>query len=124
MRKVVFGAIVIVASALAVSEVRAQSTVIVGPPSVVAYSAAEIPAPPAVSTPLLAPAPVVTYSVPAPVVTYGVPAPVITYRVPSVVAYPPTIYGPVVTGYPAVVVRPKVYVPGQPIRNFFRAITP
>jgi hypothetical protein len=28
-----------------------------------------------------------------------------------------------VVGRPAIV-RPKVYYPGQPVRNFFRAVTP
>ena len=69
----------------------------------------------------LAPAPVVTYRplAPAPVVVYR-PAPVVTYRplAPApVVAYPPAYYG-------APVVRTKVYYPGEPVRNFFKAITP
>ena len=90
-------------------------------------------------------APVVTYrpvepvvAVPAPVVTYrpvttvyAAPAPVIAYRQP-VVAYAPAL--PVYSAttystYPTVVARPvvvsqKVYIPGQPVRNFFKAITP
>jgi hypothetical protein len=84
-------------------------------------------------------APVVTYS---PVVTtYSAvvaPAPAVVYR-PPVVAYSPvvtayspvvTTYSPVVTAYAPVVaarpvlIRPKVYVAGQPVRNFLRAITP
>ena len=65
------------------------------------------------------PAPVMTYSPimsqPMPVTTYYAPAPTVTYSpvvVPAVVA-------------PTVGVRSKVvYVPGQPVRNFFRTITP
>jgi hypothetical protein len=74
----------------------------------------------------------VTY---APVVTTY--SPVVT-AAPTVVFTPPvvmysrvvTTYAPVVTTYTPVVaarrvlIRPKVYVAGQPVRNFFRAITP
>ncbi len=105
-------------------------------PTVVQYGAA----PAAVSTP----APTVTYSpvvqtaVPAPVVTYRpvVPAPTVVYRAPVVAApvtvyrpvapvtvYSPVVAAPVVAARPAVV-RTKVYYPGEPIRNFFKAITP
>ena len=70
---------------------------------------------PAVSTPVV-PAPATTYYAPAatPVTTYAPAAvtPVTTYSaVPVVYARP-------------VVVRTKVYIPGQPIRNMLRAITP
>ena len=63
-------------------------------------------------------APVVTlplrYYVASPVVA---PAPVIV--APGYpMAGPPLVYGP------RVVVRPKVYVVGQPIRNVLRAVTP
>ena len=87
-----------------------------------------------------APAPAVVYSAPAPVVTYyaapvaACPAPAVTYAAP-VVTYRPVAVAPVYrAGYPvavapAVVARPvvigtDVYVPGQPIRNLLRAITP
>jgi hypothetical protein len=62
-------------------------------------------------------APTVVYSAPIPVVPYP---PTVVYR-PALVAPPP-----VVAYYYArpVIVRPKVYVPGQPVRNFLRAITP
>ena len=58
--------------------------------------------------------------------------PVVTYR-PAVVRYrvPTTVYQPMVTTYSPVLVpaspwlvRPKIYVTGQPIRNVLRAITP
>lgn len=55
-----------------------------------------------------------TYVVPAPVepvVTYRPVSPYATYSIPYAVARP-------------VVVRPKVYVPGQPVRNAVRAVTP
>jgi len=64
------------------------------------------------------PAPV-TYYRPAPVTVYS---PVVGTTVYSPVV-PATVYSPVVVGRP-VVVRSKVYVPGQPVRNFFKAITP
>jgi hypothetical protein len=54
-------------------------------------------------------APVVTYS---PVTTFS-PVPVTTYS--PVVTYRAPVY--------SVVVRPR-YVPGQPVRNFFRAWGP
>ena len=69
-------------------------------------------------SPVVTPAPVTVYS---PVIA---PAPTVVYQ-PSVVATPAvTPYSPVVvTGRP-VWVRTKVYVAGQPVRNFLRAITP
>jgi hypothetical protein len=56
--------------------------------------------------------PVVSYYAPAavPVTTYYAPAPVTTYYAPAVVA-------------PVGVVRSKVYYPGEPVRNFFKAVT-
>jgi len=72
----------------------------------------------------IAPAPVVTYRplAPAPWVVYR--APVVTYRpVAPVVTYSPAVY-PAPMVYPGAVVRTKVYYPGEPIRNFFKAITP
>ena len=71
--------------------------------------------------------PIVTYPR---TVRYRVP--VVTYR-PAVVRYrvPTTVYQPMVTTYSPVLVpagpwlvRPKIYVAGQPIRNVLRAITP
>ena len=65
--------------------------------------------------------PVVTYR-PA-VVRYRVP--VTTYRVP-VTTYRPVVtsYSPVLVPGGTLIVRPKVYVTGQPIRNVLRAMTP
>ncbi len=77
------------------------ATVVVEKPATMLYS------------PPVSDAPVVSYSVPvaAPVAAPAiVPSPV----VPSVSVVMP----------PAVVISPKVYVPGQPVRNFFKAITP
>jgi hypothetical protein len=61
---------------------------------------------------------VVTYRPVTPVVTYRPVTPVVTYRpvAPAVYAAP--------VAYPAAVVRTKVYYPFQPVRNFFKAITP
>ncbi len=94
------------------------------------------PAAPVVTAyaPVPAPVPVVTAYAPAPipVVTAYAPAPVVAYS-PVIPAAPVVAYSPVITGYApyaapvgygTVVVRPKVYVVGQPVRNFFRAITP
>jgi hypothetical protein len=81
-----------------------------------------------------APAPVVAFSpvvpaAPVPVTTFS---PVVTQQVPVTTFFAPaptvTTFSPVVApavAAPAVGVRSKVvYVPGQPIRNFFRTITP
>jgi hypothetical protein len=63
----------------------------------------------------------------SPVVTA---APTVVYRPPVVYSPVVTTYSPVVTAYSPIVaarpvlIRPKVYVAGQPVRNFFRAITP
>ena len=92
----------------------------------------------------LSPRPVVNYrpviSGVAPVAAYGpvIAAPVVTYRPmlpsyaspivgPTASHYPTAAYYPATTAYPVgrtVIVRPKVYVSGQPIRNILRAITP
>jgi hypothetical protein len=71
--------------------------------------------------------PVTTYyapSVSVPVTTYYAPAsvPVTTYYAAPVTTY----YAPTVTTtyYSPYVVRPKVYVTGQPVRNVLRAVTP
>jgi hypothetical protein len=65
--------------------------------------------------------PVVTsYYASTPVTSYYAPAPVTSYYAPTTAYYAPTTayYG---SPY---YVRPKVYVAGEPVRNFFRAITP
>jgi hypothetical protein len=92
------------------------------------------PATPVVTAYAPVPVPVVTAYAPAPipVVTAYAPAPVIAYS-PVVPAAPVMAYSPMIAGYApyaapvgygSVIVRPKVYVVGQPVRNFFRAITP
>jgi len=60
--------------------------------------------------------PYVAYS---PVVT-AYPAPYVAYRPAIAASYAPAV----VAAGPAVVVRPKVYVRGEPVRNLIRAITP
>ena len=64
------------------------------------------------------PAPVVTYRPVFPVYRYRPIAPVYTYRPAYSVAYPPAVY------YPRVYYRPRFFVPGQPIRNYWRAVLP
>jgi hypothetical protein len=87
---------------------------VVGPTPVTSYYA---PAPVVVARPT------VTYYAPAavPVTTYYAPAPVpvTTYYAPTT-----TYYAPAVVAAPVGVVRSKVYYPGMPVRNFFKAITP
>lgn len=104
--------------------VASGQVVVVGPhvvysPVVPAYPQVVVSVPPVVAHY----APVVEYGT-APAVAYEPvippPPPVVVYR-PPVVAY----RVPVVVGVgPRVVVRPKVYVAGQPVRNIIRAITP
>lgn len=76
--------------------------------------------------------PVTTYYAPAPAVasqvtSYYAPAPA-TYGTPVTTYYAPTTtyYAPSTTYVPVggpVVVAPR-YVPGQPVRNFFRSLAP
>lgn len=71
-------------------------------------------------------APVAAYYAPAPVYYYGpayyAPAPVVAYYGPAAVTYvgPRRVY----YGPAPVMVRTKVYVRGQPFRNFARAVGP
>jgi hypothetical protein len=53
-------------------------------------------------------------------VTYAPVTP--AYVAYSPVAVPVVTYSPVVTGYAAPVVVASPFVPGQPVRNFFRAL--
>jgi hypothetical protein len=81
---------------------------------------------PAPASAVTAYSPITTYSpivTAAPVTAYR---PVVTTYSPVVTSYAPvTSYRPVVTSYyTPYVVRSKVFVPGEPVRNFFRAITP
>ena len=79
----------------------------------------------------VAPAPYAAYYGPAPVVPYYapvaaapyIPAPAMAYYRPGpVVAPAPVVVAPAYGR--AVVIRPKVYVAGQPVRNLLRAVTP
>ena len=108
---------------LANSDVVAQTVVVMRPPARVVHS----PVIPAYGPVVVHSSPVVTtYShviTAPPVVTYH---PVIPAR--AVVRYRPAITVYSVPGVIArgrqVIVRPKVYVRGQPVRNILRAITP
>lgn len=86
-----------------------------------------------------APVPAVVYRpVPVMVPAVTVYQPVVPAYAPVVAAYPPlvayrpmvvpppVVYGapPVVYAGPPAVVRPRVYIPGQPVRNVLRAVTP
>jgi hypothetical protein len=116
---IVFAAVVLLAVA---SSASAQAYVV--PAAPVPLAAYYAPAPavaygPVVATSYYAPQ-AVYYSAPAPVPYYAA-APVATpYYVasPVPVAVAPVYYGP------KVVVRPKVYVRGEPVRNVLRAVTP
>ncbi len=80
---------------------------------------------------VVAPAPTVTYYAPTPVAGYYAPAPVVTYYGPApVYAYPravvvarPRVVVAAPVWVPApVVVRPRYFVPGEPVRNVLRAV--
>jgi hypothetical protein len=93
---------------------------------VVAYSPVAEEGPDFAYSPVVEYPPVVAYR---PLVTYGrmvtVRRPVVAYYGPAVAA--PAYYGPAPMYYSVgrpVVVRSKIYVPGQPIRNVLRAVTP
>ena len=116
---------------VAPSKASAQ-VVVVGPiprvvysPVVPAYPRVVVAVPPIVTSysPVFASPPVVSYDV-APVAAYEpvIPAP------PAVVVYRPTVTAyrvPAVVGVgPSFIIRPKIYVPGQPVRNILRAVTP
>lgn len=66
--------------------------------------------------------PVVASTVIAPT-TYVAPAAVMAYR-PIVPAVPYATYAVPYAAARPVVVSPKVYVPGEPVRNVIRAVTP
>ncbi|MBX3411082.1 MAG: hypothetical protein KF708_00080 [Pirellulales bacterium] len=67
------------------------------------------------TTTFFAPQPTVTFLPPQPVTVMS-PAPTMVFRPAPVVVSP----APVFVGRP-VVVRPRVFVPGQPVRNVLRA---
>ncbi|MBL9082773.1 MAG: hypothetical protein JNK76_13245 [Planctomycetales bacterium] len=78
------------------------------------------------SSPLVAPAPRVTYysstvAAPLPVTSYYTPT--TTYYAPTTTYYAPAVATPTVIAQPGIV-RSKVYYPGEPIRNFFKALAP
>jgi hypothetical protein len=62
-----------------------------------------------------------------PRVVYAYPSPVV---VSPQVVYSPVVAAPlvapatVVVGPPAVIVGPRYYIPGQPVRNVLRAVAP
>jgi hypothetical protein len=98
-------------------------------PQAAMYGAPAIPARPvvvpyAVYQPVVAPVrPTLTYAVAQP--TYAVAQPTYTGAQPAVPAAPAYTTPVVQTENPKVIVRPKiVWVEGQPVRNFLRAITP
>jgi hypothetical protein len=112
--------------------VAALVIVLLAGTTALAYPWAGVPVVPAPAT-YYVPSPVVVqayyppvYAAPAPV--YAVPAPVVVARpylvaAPVVSPLPVAVPAPVYYGRP-VVVHPKVYVPGQPVRNVLRAVTP
>ena len=108
------------------SATAAAQYVVSGPMPVAVYRPipAVVPVAPVFQPVVPAVVPVVTYRpavVPAPLV-YGPPVPYGT-----TVAYGPgAVFGTPSIGYawPTVVVQPRFYVPGQPVRNVLRAVAP
>lgn len=92
-------------------------------PTTAYYAPAVVP-----TTTYYAPAvvPTTTYYAPAvvPTATYYAPAPVTTYYAPAVTSYYAPAVATVPVASPLVYARTKYYVTGEPVRNFFRAITP
>ena len=118
--------------------VGAYYPVEVGPPPTVVVGESYVVHRPVITYSQVVESPMVTVYRPSVVVgpIYGSPRTVYRVYAPQVVTYRPVIttYHPVVTTYRpvgptvvyrrTVVVRPKVYVRGQPVRNVLRAITP
>jgi hypothetical protein len=106
-----------------VTSATADAQVVVHPRAHVVYSPVVPAYPPVVvhhAPVAMTVAPVVVTQYAPTVVNYVPAAPTVVYQ-PIVTTVPAPVYVPV--GRP-VIVRPKVYVPGQPVRNVFRAITP
>ena len=131
MRSNLLTALVVFTLLFVSSSVLAQTVIVLRPaprvvysPVVTAYSPVLIPSVPVVASyaPTIVAPPVVTYyqAAPADYETIVTPAPTIVGYAPAV----PSYAVPVVVGRPDIIVRPKVYVRGQPVRNIFRAITP
>lgn len=72
----------------------------------------------------VAPAPTVVHVVPPPVLIRPLPPPIPSYYYLAPPPPPAFVVPRYYVQAPRVYVRPKVYVEGQPIRNFFQAITP
>lgn len=70
--------------------------------------------PTVVQSPVIVPQ--TTFFAPQPTTTFFAPQPTVVYRPAPVVVAPAPVY----VGRP-VVVRPRVWVPGQPVRNVLRA---
>ena len=98
-------AIVLLAGSPALAHYWGYAPVVVAPAPMVAY---------------YAPPPPMAYYGPAPVVTYYGPAPVYAYPPGMVVARPRFVAAPVWVPAP-VMVRPRFFVPGEPVRNVLRA---
>ncbi len=95
----------------------------------VAYRVPAVSTFPAPVTTYYAPAPVTSYYAPAPVTSYYAPAPVTSFYAPTTVYYgsapviTPVIGSPVALGRSAYGTV-RAYVPGQPVRNTLRFVTP
>ncbi len=78
----------------------------------------------------VAPAPTVVHAYYPPGPVYACPAPMVAspahvvYRVPYMVYRAPVVVPTTVWYPPPVVVYPKVFIPGQPVRNVLRAVLP
>ena len=122
MRGCLFALVIFAGVFITTANTSAQ-TVVVAPPAHVVYSPVVPAYPPVVvqSAPVVTAYSPVVVAPPAPaVITYRPVVPVVAYR-PVVTSYGGPAYVP--AGRP-VVMRTKVYVPGQPVRNLFRAIAP
>jgi hypothetical protein len=113
----IVGAAIAVASSAIAHPYAVYMPVVAAPVAGYYTTGPVVPYAPVPTTAYYAP-PAAFYPAPAP---YLVAAPVVTPVVTPVVA--PVAVAPVYYGR-AVVVRPKVYVRGEPVRNVLRAVTP
>jgi len=113
---------VVLAVCLLASAEQAEAQVVYMP-STVYYATPTVQAVPQVT--YFAPAAPVTTNVVPTTTTFYAPAPVArtTFFVPTTTVVPTTVLRPAVVGR-GIVGQPKLYVPGQPLRNALRFVTP
>ena len=117
--------VVLLVSVLMADQVKAQGYVVYSPPVFAPVAQTPVMTVPVVQ-PSFAPASGFVAARPVlPPTNPWAPAPVMVARPVLAPAVPAPVFGTVVpVAAPPVVLSPKVYVPGRPVRNFFEAIRP